>query len=148
MVASPEIEVRAGRPADLEAIGHIQAHSAGASQWKPAEYLEHDLRVAVAGGVLAGFVVARRVAEGESEILNLAVAPGFRRRGVARALVAAVLAAHPGEVFLEVRESNQGGRAFYESIGFKELFYRPGYYSDPPEGAVVMKFCSCYCQGR
>lgn len=148
MAASPEVEVRAGRPEDLERVGDIQARSPGAARWAPAEYLAHDFRVAVRDGAVAGFVVARRVAEGESEILNLAVAPELRRGGVGRRLVADLVDRHAGEVFLEVRESNREARIFYQAMGFEEAGRRPGYYSDPEEAAVVMKFRSCYCQGR
>lgn len=148
MAASPEIEVRAGRREDLERVGGIQARSPAAARWEPADYLAHDFRVAAAEGVLAGFVVARQVADGESEILNLAVAPEFRRRGVARRLLEDLLERHPGEVFLEVRESNREARLFYESMGFEEACRRRGYYSEPEEAAVVMKYRSCYCQGR
>ncbi len=148
MAASPEIEVRAGRDGDLERVGDIQSRSPGAARWTPAEYLEHDFRVAVREGAVAGFAVARRVAEGESEILNVAVAPEFRRAGVGRRLMDDLLERHGGEVFLEVRESNREARIFYSAMGFEEAGRRPGYYSDPVETAVVMKFRSCYCQGR
>ena len=148
MAASLEVEVRAGRPEDLERVGEIQARSAGAARWAPAEYLAHDFRVAEAGGAVAGFLVARRVAEGESEILNLAVAPEFRRGGVARRLVADLMDRHGGEVFLEVRESDREARIFYKAVGFEEAGRRPRYYSDPEDAAVVMNFRSCYCQGR
>ena len=148
MAASSEVEVRAGRREDLERVGEIQARSQGAARWAPEEYLAHDFRVAEAAGTVAGFLVARRVADGESEILNLAVAPEFRRRGVARRLVSDLTDRHGGEVFLEVRESNREARVFYEAMGFEEAGRRPRYYSDPEEGAVVMNFRSCYCQGR
>lgn len=148
MAASPEIEVRAGRGEDLGRVDEIQSRSPGASRWAPEDYLAHDFMVAAVDGAVVGFVVARRLAEGESEILNLAVAPEFRRRGVARRLLARVLEGHPGEVFLEVRESNLEGRLFYQTMGFQEISRRPRYYSGPEEAAVVMKFRSWYCQGR
>jgi ribosomal-protein-alanine N-acetyltransferase len=143
MAASREVEVRAGRPEDVERIGEIQARSPGAARWAPGDYLAHDFRVAQAGGAVVGFLVTRRVAEGESEILNLAVAPEFRRGGVARRLVEDLLNRHPGEVFLEVRESNREARGFYSAMGFEVSGRRPGYYSDPEEAAVVMNFRSC-----
>ena len=91
-------------------------------------------------GRVAGFLVVRSLGEGESEILNLAVAPENRRRGVARAML---LPALHGSVFLEVRESNRSAIAFYKSLGFQEVACRTDYYGNPPESAIVMKFHSC-----
>ena len=72
---------------------------------------------------------------------------GSRRLGVfearQRGLLATVLDAFHGSVFLEVRESNVIAQAFYKSLGFKELSRRQGYYSAPPEAGIVMKFHSC-----
>ena len=90
-----------------------------------------------------GFLVARTLAADEHEILNLAVTPDSRRKGVARALLGSALESFHGSVFLEVRESNGVAQAFYKSLGFKELSRRQGYYSSPSEAGIVMKFHSC-----
>jgi ribosomal-protein-alanine acetyltransferase len=132
------IELRLGGEGDLAAIGQIQAASPEASQWDVREYLKYGLTVAVCDGRVAGFAVARRLAECESELLNLAVDPEFRRRGVARRLVAALTFRHPGMLWLEVRESNIAARKLYKSLGFCEAGSRPGYYSESSEGAIVM----------
>jgi ribosomal-protein-alanine N-acetyltransferase len=84
----------------------------------------------------------RAVAEREWEILNLAVAPTVRRQGIGRQLLSDVLEQHTGECFLEVRESNQAARRFYERLGFKTVTERLQYYSNPPETAIVMKLYS------
>lgn len=111
-----------------------------------------DFRDCVASGVpflvavtvdgVAGYVVARDAAD-EGEILNLAVAPAWHRRGVGRALVARVLAALAGrgvtQVFLEVRASNVAARALYEGVGFREVSRRARYYRRPVEDAVVLR---------
>jgi [ribosomal protein S18]-alanine N-acetyltransferase len=93
------------------------------------------------GGVV-GYVVAHDAA-GEGEILNLAVAPARHRRGIGRALVEGVLAVLSdrgvSEVFLEVRESNAGARALYDSLGFREVGRRARYYRRPLEDAVVLR---------
>ena len=133
------------RPAardDLAAIAAIQASSPEASQWEPASYLEHDCVVAIVDGAVAGFLVSREIADGEKEILNLAVDPSQRRRGVARLLLENELAGARGQWFLEVRESNAGARRFYESLGFRVTGQRKDYYREPPEGAIVMRFFS------
>ena len=133
-----KMDLRPGSRDDLALIAQIQAASPEASQWDVADYLKYDLVVAVSDGRVAGFAVARRVAEGESELLNLAVDPAFRRRGVARRLVAELTASHPGTLWLEVRESNSGARKFYKLLGFCEAGCRLGYYSDSSESAIVM----------
>ena len=135
--------IRPGDAGDLDAVAAIQRASPGAANWNPGDYLHQDFRVAVDGNRVVGFLVARTLLADEREILNLAVAPDSRRKGVARALLATVLEAFHGSVFLEVRESNGIAQAFYKSLGFKELSRRQGYYSSPPEAGIVMKFHSC-----
>jgi len=137
------IAIRHGTEGDLEAVRRIQDRSGEAARWPPEDYLGRDFRVAVEDGRVAGFLVARRLTESESEILNLAVDPGCRRRGVASELVGEWVAEAPGVVFLEVRESNQNARKFYQAFGFQEVGYRCQYYGDPPEAAIVLKFHSC-----
>jgi ribosomal-protein-alanine N-acetyltransferase len=135
--------IRRGGADHLDAVAAIQEASPGAARWKVADYLEQDFRVAIEGNRVVGFLVARTLAADEQEILNLAVAPDSRRKGVARALLASAFEGFRGAVFLEVRESNEVAQEFYKSLGFKELSKRPGYYASPPESAIVMKFHSC-----
>ena len=135
----PPCVIRAGREEDLESIAQIQQASPLAAQWPPRNYLAYDVQVALAGGRVAGFLVCRDTAPGEAEVLNLAVAPEYRRRGIASALLATARERHPGELFLEVRESNAPAQALYGKLGFTIAGRRPGYYADPPETAVVMR---------
>ena len=135
--------IRRGEPSDLNEVAAIQSASPEAVGWNVNEYLQYYFRVAVREGRIAGFLVSRAVAEDERELLNLAVAPEFRRQGVARDLLASLLAEAPGAIFLEVRESNQAARNIYKSMGFQEVGSRPGYYQNPLEPAIVMKFHSC-----
>lgn len=135
--------IRPANSGDLGAIARIQAASPGAATWNPADYLAHDCRVAVQDSEVVGFLVARETAAGEQEILNLAVDPGWRRRGIGSALVQELFGVDPVAVFLEVRESNQAARAFYEGIGFRPVGLRRNYYSDPTETAIVMRLQSC-----
>jgi ribosomal-protein-alanine N-acetyltransferase len=135
--------VRRGEPADLAAIRAIQAASPESAQWAVTDYLQYDLFVATQGVRIAGFLAARPLAAGECEILNLAVAPEYRRQGVARALLAAFFESFSGAIYLEVRASNRAARSLYKSLGFEEVTARPGYYQDPSEAAIVMKFHSC-----
>jgi ribosomal-protein-alanine acetyltransferase len=135
--------IRRGEPDDLDRVAAIQRACCEATQWDVGEYLQYDLLVSVRNQDIAGFAVCRTVAPGERELLNLAVAPGWRRQGVARELVSTILTAGAGPVYLEVRASNQVARKFYKYMGFQEIAVRPAYYDSPPEAAIVMKFHSC-----
>jgi ribosomal-protein-alanine N-acetyltransferase len=96
---------------------------------------------ALAAGKVTGFIAARLVA-GELHINNVAVRHGYRRRGLARNLLQAVLAkaAETGAAaaFLEVRASNIPAQALYERCGFRTTGRRSNYYSGPTEDALVM----------
>jgi ribosomal-protein-alanine N-acetyltransferase len=89
--------------------------------------------------VLAAYMVYW-VVHGEAHILNIAVAPGFRRRGAAELLLGTALEQMRRnlvfEVFLEVRRSNEAARRLYGNFGFRESFERKNYYGD--EDAIVM----------
>jgi ribosomal-protein-alanine N-acetyltransferase len=109
-----------------------------------AELARAEARVWIAreGGRAVGFVSARRVLD-ELHLLALAVEPARRRRGVGRALVAALLADEPSvrEVQLEVRAGNEAARAFYAALGFVAVGRRPRYYRSG-EDAVLMSRCA------
>ena len=98
--------------------------------------------VADSGRGPAGYLVGR-VAAGSGEILNLAVAPEFRQRGIGGALLEDGLAAFRGrsasEVFLEVRESNHSAQALYLARGFRPVGQRAAYYRNPREDALVLR---------
>ena len=78
----------------------------------------------------------------DAEILNVAVAPSFRRQGLGVKLLLALEAyakAHGAErLLLEVREGNVSARGLYEKQGFSSFGIRKNYYEDG-ENAVVMQ---------
>lgn len=86
--------------------------------------------------------VGTRVLVGECHVANVAVHPGWRRRGVASRMMAALVAYAQAEglafITLEVRASNQGAIALYEKFGFAQQGVRPGYYENPREDALLM----------
>lgn len=88
------------------------------------------LTIAQIDDVPAGFALVRTVAD-EAELLLLAVAPPYRRRGVAGALLRAVIAEAGGagiaDLHLEVRAGNDAVR-LYEQNGFAKVGERRGYY--------------------
>ena len=92
------------------------------------------------GERLLGFVITWLVHD-ELHVLNVAVAPEARRRGVARALLAEAEARGRSQgariATLEVRRSNRPAIELYRSLGYREVGARPRYYADG-EDALVM----------
>jgi len=78
----------------------------------------------------------------EAHLTNIAVDPAFRRKSVAKTLLDTILQRATGAgcdyLLLEVRQSNDAARAFYEKHGFTVLYQRPNYYRRPVESAIVM----------
>jgi ribosomal-protein-alanine N-acetyltransferase len=134
--------VRAATAGDVAAIAAIQEVSPEASQWAPASYLDYECSVAASGDRVVGFLVVRQIAPDEREILNLAVDPAERRRGVARTLLETELRRAKTRWFLEVRASNSAAIRLYEDAGFCRAGWREPYYSNPVEPGIVMKFDS------
>ncbi|MEX2264063.1 MAG: ribosomal protein S18-alanine N-acetyltransferase [Bryobacteraceae bacterium] len=135
--------VRAATETDLEAIARIETACFAASAWNVRDYLSYQCMLAEWEGAVAGFIVIRKLPGEDNEILSLAVAPEFRRRGVASALCRHAMEHNPGRFFLEVRESNSGARKLYGKLGFTELGRRPEYYHNPRESAIVLTIRSC-----
>ena len=79
----------------------------------------------------------------EIHITNLAVHGLWRRQGIARLLLGAVLEdarrRHLTLAVLEVRPTNTEARSLYEDFGFKVIGRRKGYYFDTGEDALLMK---------
>jgi ribosomal-protein-alanine N-acetyltransferase len=88
---------------------------------------------------LAGYLVCSRY-DTVWHVMNIAVDPDRRRRGIATALIAALLdrIGDDAQVTLEVRRSNTGALALYERFGFRSAGVRPRYYADNNEDAVIM----------
>jgi len=139
----PPVQIRRAEPRDLSRIAAIQSASPGAARWDAADYLRYNCWVAIREDETAGYVVSRALCDGESEILDLATAPEFRRKGVARALLQKLLATPNHSLFLEVRASNSVAIRFYKSFGFQQVAVRREYYNQPSESAIVMEFHSC-----
>ena len=139
---TPRVQIRPAAESDVPEITAIQQTSPESSQWLARDYLVFDCHVARANGRIVGFLVSRRVADQEREILNIAVHPDFRRLHVASELLRSELARSPGVHFLEVRQSNSAARRLYEGLGFQVVGERPAYYDDPSETGIVMRILS------
>jgi [ribosomal protein S18]-alanine N-acetyltransferase len=114
-----------------------------------AEYANSKSTILVAGPLPPepwetwGYIIYWILAD-EMHLLNLAVHPAQRRRGIARFLLTAALdkarAQGAAVVWLEVRPSNAAALSLYHSFGFKEIGIRPGYYTDNGEDALIYAF--------
>ena len=139
--------IRPAQPADADPLSAIERRCFG-DPWSPAGFRYALLTpgtfglVAERGSAVLGYLIARLVAD-EAEVLNLAVVPEARRRGIGGALLRAGLERctedQVKEVFLEVRESNHNARALYLAHGFRAVGQRAAYYRNPPEDAVVLR---------
>jgi len=143
---STEIVIRPLCGEDAVALAALESRCAGAARWGEAAY--HDAGkngitgfAAESERSLVGFVLTRTVSD-EMEILNVAVDPEARRRGIGKRLVARAIQEgrrmDVKRVYLEVRESNAAARAFYSSAGFAVKGRRKNYYSQPAEDALVL----------
>jgi ribosomal-protein-alanine N-acetyltransferase len=112
------------------------AHSAHGSAWNEQQFRDslregHQcwLLRSAEGEIIASCVISQVF--DEAEILDIAVAPQWRRQGLAEALLDQVIAQLPAEiarVLLEVRVSNHPARALYKKLGFEADGSRKNYY--------------------
>jgi ribosomal-protein-alanine N-acetyltransferase len=133
------VAIRPAHERDYPAIARIQCRCPETAQWPLGDYTGFPLLLALVENTPAGFCSWRQTAEDEAEILNLAVDPGFRRRGVASALLSAVCENARGTIFLEVAEPNAPAISLYQKLGWEEAGLRAGYYNHGIVNAVVMK---------
>lgn len=141
------IVLRALTAADLPRVLEIEAESF-AVPWRRDTFDglmardDSDLVAAVCDGELCGYAAIWTILD-QSELGDVAVAPGHRGRGVGRRLVQAAMeharARGAREIFLEVRESNKGAIRLYEEMGFEVIDRRRRYYTRPVEDALVMR---------
>lgn len=98
--------------------------------------------VAMEGERLAGYVGSQTVL-GETDMMNIAVHPDFRRQGVAITLIESLIAAlrvHGSHCLtLEVRQSNEPARRLYGRMGFEAIGLRKNYYKNPKENALILR---------
>jgi [ribosomal protein S18]-alanine N-acetyltransferase len=156
--ARNKLEIRRMRPDDLEEVMVIEK-AAFRHPWSTELFrreLEHDWStilvsveplapLAIPGKTVTervlGFIIFWLVHD-EVHILNVAVAPEARRRGIARTLMAEAekraYAANAALMTLEVRRSNQGALDLYREFDYRAVGVRPNYYVDEGEDAIVM----------
>jgi ribosomal-protein-alanine N-acetyltransferase len=147
---TPDLTIRRAGLADVKGIWAIERQSFPIpwSRWSFLAELGHpQSRTLVAGPSPPkpwetwGYIVFWVVAD-EMHILNLAVHPERRCRGIARQLLTEALnqARDRGAAvaWLEVRPSNTPALNLYASFGFQEVARRPRYYDDTQEDAILL----------
>ncbi len=98
--------------------------------------------VATEGETVAGYIGSQTVMD-ETDMMNVAVHPDFRRQGIAEALIHS-LVEHLKTIdshclTLEVRASNVPAIALYGKLDFREIGRRKNYYRNPKEDALILR---------
>jgi ribosomal-protein-alanine N-acetyltransferase len=145
------VVVRAMKPADIPGVVAIAADCfprpwpattyAAELEQGPARALWLVAQATSTPEAVVGYAGMTRVLD-EAHVEELAVAPAWRGRGVARKLLRQIVkrARRAGcrVVTLEVRRSNEAARRLYGEQGFVEVGVRSGYYSDNGEDAILL----------
>jgi [ribosomal protein S18]-alanine N-acetyltransferase len=138
------IELRRLAYSDLPAVISIERRSFPAP-WSLAMFVLELSKpsgiclAAVEDDEVRGYLICSRY-DRVWHLMNVAVAPERRRRGIARRLISRLIEEGAGRLpfTLEVRVSNREAIAMYESIGFRSAGVRPRYYQDNGEDALIM----------
>lgn len=140
------------RVADLDQVLAIEETAfAGDQPWTAGQFRDeldgvpdsrHYLVATNDGGAVVGYA-GLLVGLDDADVQTLAVRPDWRRRGVGRALLRALLAEatarHMRSVLLEVRPDNTSAIALYRGEGFVEIARRPRYYADGADAVVLRR---------
>ena len=98
--------------------------------------------VATEGDRVVGYVGSQSVPP-EADMMNIAISPDDRRKGIAQSLICALIEKLRTDgicsLTLEVRVSNQPAISLYEKLGFVTVGRRPRYYTNPREDALILR---------
>jgi ribosomal-protein-alanine N-acetyltransferase len=141
------IEIRGLESQDLDAVEEIEQASYP-TPWSRAMFaaeLQKPSSLSIGAfddsGELVGYAIVSRYVDAW-HVMNIAVVPGFRRRGIARSLLERLFEltdTDPRRGYtLEVRVSNAEAIRLYERLGFQARGVRRGYYTDNREDAMIM----------
>jgi ribosomal-protein-alanine N-acetyltransferase len=140
------VYIREMYPEDIPDVTEIERQSFTApwseTSFRSELYSRYSIvRIAEFNGIVVGYICVRHMAD-ECHLLNLAVHPDYRRRGIAKMLIDNVIQEMRIEgskfFYLEVRVSDYTARKLYEGFGFRTIGIRKEYYVNPTEDAVIM----------
>ena len=98
--------------------------------------------VALENDFVIGYVGSQTVL-GETDMMNIATHPEYRKQGIGTKLIEALIAelkergSH--SLMLEVRASNEAALSVYRKLGFREVGKRKNYYRNPKEDALILR---------
>ena len=144
---TPEVELRSLELRDLTAIETIERTSYP-TPWSRSMFAGElakpssiSLGAFAPDGELVGYLIISRYVDAW-HVMNVAVAPDWRRRGIASLLLEHLFRATASDdrrgYTLEVRVSNVGAIRLYERLGFRGRGIRRAYYTDNREDALIM----------
>ena len=141
------MEIRVMEKADIAQIAELEK-LCFSDPWSESAFA-YELRnplslllVASDNDVVAGYVGSQTVID-EADMMNIAVAPAYRRKKIAEKLVLSLIEMlnqkGAKSLTLEVRVSNAPAISLYEKLGFIQVGRRPGYYRNPREDAYILR---------
>jgi ribosomal-protein-alanine N-acetyltransferase len=144
-----DVPIRLARPSDASSIADMSRLLIEYGlQWRwtaervAASICDPNVNVLVArtNGRLVGFAIMR-YGDDRAHLDLLAVAPAYRRLGIARQLLEwlekCAVVAGIFSVALEVRADNEAAQRFYQRLGYRTIKHLPGYYQGV-EAAIRM----------
>jgi ribosomal-protein-alanine N-acetyltransferase len=152
MVLSGKMRIRRAQQKDIEMITGIESLSFS-DPWDQNAFYEtlrfypNTFFIAEIDGKIAGFIAAGIEDTGEvlvGHIMNLAVLPELRKRGIGRELVTRTerefILEGVSSIQLEVRESNVNAQEFYERLGYQKILTIAEYYANGEDAIIMMKW--------
>ena len=142
MIITNMTEKHVAQVAELEKICF---GSAAWSEKSVASELENPLSVwlvAMEGEKVLGYVGSQTVID-ETDMMNVAVHPDYRKQGIARELIAQLVESLKLRkshcLTLEVRASNEPAKNLYKMLDVEEIGIRKNYYRNPKEDALILR---------
>lgn len=135
-------------PEDIDGVIKIEEAAYGEHHWSKDSFLNeinnelaHYYALHTLSGELAGYAGSWHILE-EAHITTIAIAPNFRRKNYAQALLKRIIDdCYLGKIkyiTLEVRISNKPAISLYSKYGFQSFGTRKGYYQNNNEDALIM----------
>lgn len=141
------MEIRKMTESDVPRVALLEAEIFS-DAWSPEGFYDSLknpdalLLVAEEDGDIAGYCCVYTVLD-EGEIVNVAVSPARRRRGVGVCMLGELFERFVSKTvshfYLEVRKSNDAARQLYEKLGFCVVGSRKNFYEKPTEDALIMQ---------